>query len=139
MQQPEPQYAISLKNVKIVNVNYATNDHLSRDVSGELKVNLQYRLSFNEKDAHNYIVEFFIEIEKADKLQLSLKAVALFATQESINKDFKQSSFANLNSPAIAFPYVRSFVTTFSTNAGLDPIILPSFNFANATQNVSKE
>ena len=33
------------------------------------------------------------------------------------------------NAPAIAFPYVRVFISNITLNAGYNPIVLPSFNF----------
>ena len=54
---------------------------------------------------------------------------AVFGTSEPIDEDFKESDFVKINSPAIAFPYLRSFISTLTLNAGLPPLILPAYNF----------
>jgi preprotein translocase subunit SecB len=54
---------------------------------------------------------------------------AIFKTQNPIDEDFRTSSFVKINAPAIAFPFLRSFITTITVNAGYNAIILPSVNF----------
>ena len=58
-----------------------------------------------------------------------MEYAGLFETSEEITEDFKDGHFASVNAPTITFPYLRSFVTTFTVNAGLDPVILPTINF----------
>ena len=55
---------------------------------------------------------------------------AVFGTSETIDEDFKESDFVKINSPAIAFPFLRSFISNLTLNAGLSPFILPAYNFA---------
>jgi len=54
---------------------------------------------------------------------------AVFECSMAITSDFLNSDFAKISAPAIGFPYVRSFISTISVQAGLPPIILPSINF----------
>jgi len=131
MDNPDVQYAIRLLNVKFTSVNYKAKNLFDKKISSELSVDVQYTLRFNDKEPKNYLVDFIIKVnDKKEEVNLSLQAIALFETKQTIDEDFKKSSFANQNSPAIAFPYIRSFISTFTVNAGLDPIILPAFNFA---------
>lgn len=68
-----------------------------------------------------------LPLEKNMVLHFSMKS--LFKTEEEIDDDFKKSSFVYTNAPAIAFPYIRSFVSIFLLNAGYEPTILSSINF----------
>jgi len=61
---------------------------------------------------------------------LSLQFVTIFSTEETIDEEFKTSELVRVNSLAIAFPFVRSFISTFSINAGIPPFILPAYNFS---------
>ena len=54
----------------------------------------------------------------------------IFAEEETIDEEFKTSELVRVNSLAIAFPFVRSFISTFSINAGIPPFILPAYNFS---------
>ena len=60
---------------------------------------------------------------------LKIEFLAIFGTSEKIDADFKKSTFVKSSSPAIAFPYLRSFISTLTLNAGLPPFILPAYNF----------
>lgn len=52
-----------------------------------------------------------------------------FETDETITEEFKKSNFPIINAPAIAFPYLRSFLSIITMQAGYPPVILPSINF----------
>jgi preprotein translocase subunit SecB len=135
MGNPSVQHAIRLLNVKVVSVDFSTDNLFDRNISDELEANVEYAVRFNDDEPKMYIVEFKVQMKDKEKdINFSLKAIALFESENEIDDDFKNSSFANQNSPAIAFPFVRSFISTFTTNAGLEPIILPSFNFASQNQ-----
>ncbi len=66
---------------------------------------------------------------KSKKFKLKIKAVAHFSTIDAIDDGFKQSPFIRINAPAIAFPYIRTFISNLTLNSGFDAIILPTFNF----------
>lgn len=44
-------------------------------------------------------------------------------------------SFAEVNSVAILFPYLRSIVSTYTANANVQPLILPPINIVSMMQN----
>ena len=52
-----------------------------------------------------------------------------FETDEAISDNFKKGPFPVINAPAIAFPYLRSFLSILTMQAGYTPIMLPSVNF----------
>ena len=66
---------------------------------------------------------------KNEIFDLEIEFVAVFGTSEIIDESFKESIFVKSSSPAIAFPYLRSFISTLTLNAGLPPFILPAYNF----------
>ena len=52
-----------------------------------------------------------------------------FITDEEITEDFKISHFPKINAPAIAYPYLRAFVSNLTLQSGVDPAMLPTINF----------
>lgn len=61
---------------------------------------------------------------------LSVKVLYEFKLLDGVvDEAFKASSFPKVNAPAIAFPYLRSLISTITLQAGLGPVILPSINF----------
>jgi preprotein translocase subunit SecB len=100
--------------------------------SEEIEMSLSYNLLFNNliaESSHQFAVDFTIHLVNTTKdFQSTIKMLALFETNVLIDDTFKTSTFIQVNAPAIAFPYLRSFVTTITSNAGLKPIVLPAIN-----------
>ena len=131
MNTPSIQYAIKLVNFFVTSVNMGPIDPNDKKLTESLQVNIGFGLGFNEDKLNNYLVNFNIDITNKNKsFRLELKASALFESTSNIDDDFKNSTFVQTNSPAIAFPFIRSFINTLTTNAGINPVILPAFNFS---------
>lgn len=57
------------------------------------------------------------------------------------DNDMPQELFeimATQNAPAILFPFARAIITTYTAQANIPPIILPSINFARIPQSVKQ-
>lgn len=76
-----------------------------------------------------FAVQF--ELNMQDPMyNLSIKVLYEFKLLDGVvDEAFKASSFPKVNAPAIAFPYLRSLISTITLQAGLGPVILPSINF----------
>lgn len=110
-----------------------------------ISFNNDYVLDFNHKifgfdepktedERKIFIVEFIARISNTTQsLVFSTKFHVVFQSEHPISKEYLESPGIRINSPAIAFPFLRSFVTTVSANAGYPPIILPSINFVRLT------
>ena len=86
--------------------------------------------AYSEECSDTFQVIFEMELQISEGHQLSLKYTATFQLSETITDKFMESPFPRVNAPAIAYPFLRSFIGTFLLNAGYDPIMLPSVNFA---------
>mgnify|MGYP000473183207 CR=1 FL=1 len=83
-----------------------------------------------EKDGNQFAVIFEIGLSNKRKtFKFKVRASAHFESSEKLTEDFINSPFARINAPAIAFPYVRAFISNFTLNCGYNPVMLPSFNF----------
>lgn len=47
-----------------------------------------------------------------------------------VNEEFMNGPFVQINAPAILYPYLRAFVSSFMATAGYKTPILPAINFA---------
>lgn len=100
----------------------ATKSHIDTDIEIGVAIN------FDDDINTEYAVAF--ECTLSNELwDLKTVFVAVFKTSDSIDAEFIESDFVKVNSPAIAFPYLRSFITTLTTNSGVHPFILPAYNF----------
>jgi preprotein translocase subunit SecB len=98
----------------------------------ELKDN--FKLSFvngySEEDESSFVVRFSLSISsEEERFILELEYIGLFSSDEPISEDFKNSHFPTMNAPAIAYPFLRSYINTVTVNSNLNPVILPTINF----------
>lgn len=70
--------------------------------------------------------------DQNDNFTLHLKIVGYFEAR-GVAKEEK-NKFIALNAPAILFPYVRAYVSTMTSQAGIMPIVLPTINLHNNGQ-----
>jgi preprotein translocase subunit SecB len=72
--------------------------------------------------------KIFVEVnaKREDYFDLELVAIGHFETDREIDEEIKKT-LVNQNAVAILFPYIRSFITTFTGNLGsvVEPIIIP--------------
>jgi preprotein translocase subunit SecB len=134
MNHPEKQHAIRLLNFSVSELKMHIGNQASDDQKSKMDVNIEFGFGFDEKQNNNYTVIFKVELNRQNStFNLNLEATALFESKDPIDEEFKKSGFVKTNSPAIAFPFIRSFINTITTNAGISPVILPAFNFSDPT------
>lgn len=62
-------------------------------------------------------------------INLDCEYWAFFEAETPLTQEFLEGSFTTINAPAIAYPYLRSFVTSLLANAGYPAMYLPTVNF----------
>lgn len=106
----------------------------------EVETQLKVSNGFSGEDNTIFVIIFEITIENKEKnFFVKVEAHNHFKLNQEITESFKKSAFVNISAPAIAFPYVRAFISNMTLNAGYDPIILPSFNFVKILENNSNK
>ncbi len=122
---------IQLKNTRVENLNLISNDEITKD-----NFSLGMANGYSDKELNSFIVKFDVEITSEHGYELQLGYVAEFETDEDISTEFRNSHFPTVNAPAIAYPYLRSFVSLLTLNAGYETLVLPTVNFQAMTQRV---
>lgn len=91
----------------------------------------------NEKQ---FEIEFVLEMVDPNVFEMALAYSSIFHADSALPNDeeFKNNKFFYQNAPAIAYPYLRSFVSTIMLNAGYSPLILPSINFVELSKQKQK-
>jgi preprotein translocase subunit SecB len=91
---------------------------------------LSFINGFSDEDDKSFIVKFSVKISSIEEnFTLKLQYVGFFATEGTITEEFRKSNFPNVNAPAIAYPFMRSFINTITVNSNLNPVIIPTINF----------
>lgn len=104
-----------------------------------LDFNLNYKAVYTEKQAQVFAITFSLKLSDPAEFVLELEYTAWFATSEPIDTVFKNSDWTAVNAPAIAFPYLRAYVTNFTVMNGMEPQILPTINFVEMVKREKKK
>ncbi|TAD99668.1 MAG: preprotein translocase subunit SecB [Bacteroidetes bacterium] len=121
-------------NLQILHNQVISLDLQKLDKKSEKKdrlFNLAYANEYDQHEHNRFAVVFEVEILHPDDFHLKCKYVSWFKTSEVIDEQFKTSDFPKINAPAIAFPFLRGFISILTLNSGYLPAMLPSINFSN--------
>lgn len=91
------------------------------------------RVEFGED---TFFVIFALTLKTDEDVVIKISFRSQFKTDAPLDDEFKKSSFAYVNAPAIAYPYLRAYVSNFTLNSGYAPIMLPSVNFVAMKEKV---
>ena len=128
---PKIQPAIRFLEFRVVSVDFDAGTHPAKVNSEEVSIDFAFGFGFDPEHEQHYAVQFQLLLtEEGSSFRLGVEAVAYFESKAPIDAAFKKSAFVAQNSPAIAYPYLRAFVSNFTINAGINPIVLPTYNFA---------
>lgn len=94
-------------------------------------LNIDYEIIFNKNKEKSFNIVFHVKISKKNQYSINISYGTVFISSEPIDNDFLNGNFAKINAPAIAFPFLRSFVSFLILNAGYSPLILNSVNFTS--------
>lgn len=129
------QIKLSFHGVDIFSVQYS----LDKPLDGQQNINLNIipKVFYPAESAFTFKIIFDVFLAAEGYFNLSLQAVGHFSIEEAVDETLKKS-FVNTNAPAIMFPYVRSFITTFTSNLGAatGPIVLPPHFFTGNLEEV---
>lgn len=133
MKEAKTQNAIRLISTQVLDLNFSTKKVFDKSITDNLNLNVKHGISFPSDNSKNFVVTFNVDLfDESEDFSLFLKYVALFETNLEIDESFKNSSFIQFSSPAIAFPFLRSFISTLTINSGFNPIIFPALNFTDS-------
>jgi preprotein translocase subunit SecB len=127
------QSQITLIAFKSVNFTYSVNnDANAKGFKPEFELSLGNLLINDSPNRFAKVFSVALAIPNPnfnEIININTEFHAVFQCAEKIDDVFLESDFAKISAPAIGFPYLRSFISNFSIQAGIAPIILPSINF----------
>lgn len=97
----------------------------------DINLDINPKVHFDNEENRKFDIIYDVELKVEDVFFLNLKAVGYFQIGEDImdNPNIKEQ-LINTNAPAIVFPYVRSFISMFTSNLGTIPTLtLPTHFF----------
>ncbi len=121
------QVKLKFTGIDILNVNFNSVKSFNKD-DGDLELDVQPKSFIPEDNAKEFKIIFDVKIACKDFFEMSLIAMGNFEFNIEIEDDEVKRSFINVNAVAIVFPYIRAFISTFTSNLGsvITPIIIPT-------------
>lgn len=85
----------------------------------------------DDDETNKFAISFdvSIKVNVEEVLLINIEYWAFFEADQALTEAFLNGHFTSVNAPAIAFPYLRSFVTNVLVNAGYPAVYLPTINF----------
>lgn len=119
---------IQLKEWKVKKLLFNITEQDGDLQKKENSFNLGLGQFYPEESPNSFGIGFDIKVIDED-FDIHLEMVFLFEVDTIIDDCFKNSDFPKINAPAIAFPYVRSYISNLTLQSGFSSLILPSVNF----------
>ena len=102
--------------VDFVNIKFDTFQQYDNNTGIDLKFEPKVFYPENEKTFFRIFME--VSIKCKDFFDLSIVGIGNFEFDKEFDEEPLKKIFVNNNAPAIMFPYVRSFITTLTSNLG---------------------
>jgi len=118
----------------IVNMS---SDEITEDNEESLADDFKFTIApaFNDLNKKEFLIIFNLDL-KSNEFHLVIEYAARFTTDDEIDEMFKNSNFVNINAPAIAYPFLRAYISNITINSGYQPVVLPTINFTNFEKNL---
>ena len=87
------------------------------------------------REKEQFHINMDIEINDYEN-SFSLKMFAVGIFEYQTEKDELLMNFMSINGPAIIFPYIRSFISSFTSLSGFDTITLPTLNLSGFQKDI---
>lgn len=120
-------------NFKVRSMRICRLDEFTFSVDSDRKVDLAVDASKVADDRVCIQLNLTVLIEK--ETVLNVHYAVEFAVRDPeqaefvVTEDTLRLPFIQINAPAIAYPYLRAFVSTLCVNAGYDSVFLSTINF----------
>lgn len=129
---------IKLLDYKVVDLSFqASEDATDMDVSKN-DLSLEVGQFYPNDEKQIFGVGFKVAFRR-EGYTVHIEMRFFFETDSEITEDFKNGPFPAINAPAIAFPYLRSFLSILTMQAGYRPVIIPSVNFVEFAKKAIKK
>lgn len=120
-----------IQEVQFRFVNFLVREsHIVVKEQGEHKIAVNFNANgYVFKNLNQFHLELIVEIkEEAEKFHIHLNTISIFEFPAEADIEAYKANFFTLNAPAIAFPYIRAYISNLTAQSGLFTITLPTFN-----------
>ena len=102
--------------VNIIQLKYSFINNITQK-NPQIKIDIKPKVFYPEKPVNVFKIIMDVKLEREDNFNLTFQAIGNFEVNQEITQDIKKK-FINVNAPAIMFPYIRSFISNFTSSIG---------------------
>lgn len=115
--------------IRFVNF-FVKESHIILNEQGEFSIKVNFTpKGYIFKALNQFHLELNVEVvEDANKFNIQIKTVSIFDYDQGAEIEDYTSSLFVINAPAIAFPYIRAYITNLTAQSALFTVTLPTFN-----------
>jgi len=123
--ETQDQPKLRFHGVDIVKVDFSSKSRYEPEKQS-LKIHTDAKVFFPKENPKLFNILMDVSVDAPEFFHFRIFAIGAFECSEEIDENIRKN-FINVNAPAIMFPYIRSFITTFTSNLGnvTHPIIIP--------------
>lgn len=129
---------IKLLEYKVVDLSFQMEEDDSSGISSKNDLSLEVGQLYPDDESGVFGIGFKVSFRQ-EEYRLRMEMRFFFQTDGAITEEFKKGPFPAINAPAIAFPYLRSFLSVLTMQAGYSPVMLPSVNFVEFAKKAVKK
>ncbi|HLT87949.1 MAG TPA: protein-export chaperone SecB [Sphingobacterium sp.] len=111
----ETQVKLKFISVDFPVVNFNSEKQFLGD--GEIHIDIEPKVYLPKDDSKHFKIIQEVNVLVEDTFRIFIIAIGNFELND-VQDDQLRKSFINLNAPAIMFPYIRSFISTLTSNLG---------------------
>ncbi len=129
-----PKPAFTLQNVDLLTVNFRRDDELVN--AGSVQNRLQIHTAYRTELPYLFVTleaEIWQEQDGKRPLEITVKMGGQFLVAEGTDQTILEN-FADINGPAILFPFVRELIASLTTRAGIPTVLVQPLNFMDMAQ-----
>ena len=113
--------------------SYAESIELRDASADELEedgVTLLFTASVDKENSKHFLIQFDIALNLGGIKHLNIKHSSLIEADIELAEMDIDSPLFKVNGPAIAFPFLRSYIAQVTLLSGYEPVILPTKRFS---------
>lgn len=134
--ESKDQPILKFSGVEIIRVIY--NLKQNAPVGSKISMGSNFSVYYPEEEKNKFEIVTDLKIKCEEYFTIEVRAIGKFEVGEEITEEMK-TNFININTPAMVFPYLRAFISTFTANTGaIGTVHLPPQFFSGSVKEIKK-
>lgn len=131
------QARLMFHGMDVVKVNFEAEKPFEESAQKDIVFDIQSKVFFPKKSSRDFKIVMTTHVSLPDYFSLEFNAIGHFQFTADLSAPIKKQ-YVDINGPAIMFPYVRSFISTFTSALGhvLGTLTIPTQFFSGELEEI---